>query len=179
MIVPVEKQFNALEAQRKQLLEAVSQLSHEQQNFKPSPEAWSVLQVLNHLIYAETNSVKYLQKKVQGIANIPKSGIQAMFRLFVLNTSLRSPLKFRAPKAALPPQEDVFIFDNLKDKWDANREEMRKILDGLDPSGANKLIFKHPVAGRFNIYQTMSFITEHIEHHKKQIERIKAAAGFP
>lgn len=179
MIVPVEKQFNLIEGQRNELLGQVSRLSHQQQNFKPSPKEWSILQVLNHLVYAETNTVKYMTKKIQGIATAEKSGAYAKFRLLTLNMFLRSPLKFKAPKAALPVQEDVYVFDNVKKQWDDVRLQFKKILDQLGNADADKLIFKHPISGKFNIYQTMSFLQEHIEHHRKQIKRIKSSPLFP
>ncbi len=179
MIVPVEKKFTKIEEQRRKLLEEISKLTHEQQNFKPAPESWSIAQVLNHLIYAETNSVKYMQKKLQGVAAEPKSGIKEVFRSIMLNMFLRLPVKYKAPKAALPVQEEVYIFENLKTQWEGIRAEIKKILDQLDAASTEKLIFKHPIVGKFNIYQTMSFLVEHIEHHKKQIGRIKAERAFP
>ncbi len=179
MIVPVEKHFNQIEAQRNALLNEISRLSHAQQNFKPSRESWSILQVLNHLVYSETNTVKYMNKKMLGIAAAEKSGIYAKVRMFVLNAFLRSPLKFKAPKAALPVQEEVYVFDNMKKQWDDVRFQFGKIIDQLGNADADKLIFKHPISGKFNIYQTMSFLEEHIEHHKKQIGRIKSSPLFP
>lgn len=178
MIVPVEKQFKSIEEQRKILLDEISKLSHTQQNFKPSPESWSILQVVNHLLYAETNIVKYMLKKMQGIATVEKAGVQAKVRSIVLNTFLKSPLKFKAPKAAMPKQDEVYIFENLSKQWSEVRAEFGKILDQLNPADAEKLLFKHPISGKFNIYQTMSFMREHIEHHKKQIQRIKVSKSF-
>jgi len=179
MIVAVEKQFKQVESQREQVLNDVMQLSHDQQNFKPDPESWSILQVLNHLIYSETNMVKYLQKKLLGVESTEKAGIQSSVRSTLLNIFLKLPIKYKAPYAAMPQQEEVYVFDNLKKQWDEVRAEFGKILDQLDTASANKLIFKHPVAGRFNIYQTLSFLQEHIDHHKKQIERIKKSSVFP
>lgn len=179
MIVPVEKQFKSIEEQRKNLLDEIAKLSHTQQNFKPAPEAWSILQVVNHLLYAETNVVKYMLKKIQGIATVEKAGVQAKVRSAVLNTFLKSPLKFKAPKAAMPAQEEVYIFENLRRQWNEVRAEFGKILDQLNPADAEKLLFKHPISGKFNIYQTMSFLQEHIAHHIRQIGRIKSDPGFP
>lgn len=179
MIVPVEKQFNKIEEQRKKLLDEVAKLSHDQQNFKPAPGAWSILQVINHLVYAETNTVKYMQKKLQGISSVEKAGVKARVRSLILSVALQMPVKYKAPKAALPVQEEVYIFDNLKMQWNDVRAEIAKILDQLNPADAEKLIFKHPVSGKFNIYQTISFLREHVDHHKKQVERIKANPVFP
>ena len=36
-----------------------------------------------------------------------------------------------------------------------------------------KLIFKHPYAGRIDLDQTVAFLANHIEHHMYQIQRIK------
>ncbi len=179
MIVPVEKQFKSIEEQRKNLLDEIAKLSHTQQNFKPSSESWSILQVVNHLLYAETNVVKYMLKKMQGIATVEKAGVQAKLRSVMLNTFLKSPLKFKAPKAAMPVQEEVYIYENLRKQWNETRAEFAKILDQLNPADAKKLLFKHPLSGKFNIYQTMSFMQEHIAHHIRQIERIKSDARFP
>lgn len=179
MIVPVEKQFKSIEEQRKNLLNEIAKLSHAQQNFKPAPEAWSILQVVNHLLYSETNIVKYMLKKIQGIATVEKAGVQAKLRSVMLNTFLKSPLKFKAPKAAMPVQEEVYIFENLRKQWNETRAGFAKILDQLNPADAEKLLFKHPISGKFNIYQTMSFMQEHIAHHIRQVQRIKASPNFP
>ncbi|MDZ4844143.1 MAG: DinB family protein [Chitinophagales bacterium] len=179
MIVPVEKQFKSIEEQRKNLLDEIAKLSHAQQNFKPSPDAWSILQVVNHLLFSETNVVKYMLKKMQGIATVEKAGFQAKVRSVVLNSFLKSPFKFKAPKAAMPTQEEVYIFENLRKQWNETRSGFAKILDQLNPADAEKLIFKHPLSGKFNIYQTMSFMQEHVAHHIRQVARIKAHPNFP
>lgn len=179
MIVPVEKQFKSIEEQRRNLLDEIAKLSHTQQNFKPAPDSWSVLQVVNHLIHAETGIVKYMLKKMQGINTVEKAGIQAKLRLILLQGFLKSPLKFKAPKVLNIPQEDVYIYDNVSKQWSEVRSEFGKILDQLNPADAEKMLFKHPISGRFNIYQTMSFMREHIDHHIKQIGRIKAHPNFP
>lgn len=179
MIVPVEKLFNKIEAQRKNLIDEVGKLTHEQQNFSPSPETWSILQVFNHLITAETNSLKYMSKKIQGIATIRKAGVPAMIRSALLKLFLKLPLKYKAPKGVNVDHEEIYFFENQAKQWDDLRSALGKFLDQLDPVAAQKLIFKHPISGRMNIYQTLSFLYEHMEHHKKQIERIKIHPEFP
>ena len=179
MILKVEKQFNVLEAQRKALFEEVGKLSHEQHNFKPTPKSWSMLQVFMHLITAESNSLKYMNKKILGISDIPKSGIAASLRSVALNKGLKAPIKYKAPAAALPEFKEIYFFDTLVQEWAILREDLKKLLDQLDAANADKLIYKHPIGGRLNIYQALSFYHEHIAHHQEQIERVKSHANFP
>ncbi len=179
MILTLEKQFNRLETQRKEIQNKLGKLTHAQLNFKPAEKEWSLLQVINHLIYAETNTVKYLNKKIQGLDSVKKSNLLAKLRLFILKLALRLPVKYKAPKAALPVQEEVYILENLITQWDEIRNQFKKILDGFDSKTSQKLLFKHPIAGRFDISQTLNFIAEHIEHHQPQIERIMKSPEFP
>ena len=179
MILPIDRKFSQLENQRKQLLADIEKLSHEQQNFKVSQDSWSIFQVIAHLITAETNTLKYMKKKILGIDQVPKAGIVASLRAQTLNTFLKLPIKYKAPKAALPEFENVYFFENTKKEWDNLREQFITLLNQFDVKNSNKLIFKHPVAGRLNIHQALNFMEEHIIHHEKQIARIKNHPDFP
>jgi len=179
VIFPVEKLFNKIEEQRKKLLGEVGKLTHQQQNFTPAAGAWSILQVFNHLIKAETGSLTYMSKKIQGIDQVKKAGFQARIRSAGLNLFLRLPVKYKAPAVVIAGQEEIYFFENLTKQWDELSSEFEKFLDQLDTVSANKLIYRHPAVGRMNIYQAMSFFYEHVEHHKKQIERIKGHPKFP
>ena len=103
----------------------------------------------------------------------------AKFRSAGLKLFLRMPVKYKAPAVVSIAQEEIYIFDNVTAEWKELREQFRIFLDSLDPVTAKKLIYRHPFGGRLNIYQALSFFFEHMEHHRKQIERIKQYPGFP
>ena len=179
MLPKIKIEFDKLEYQRDAVINGLHELTHEQLNYKPAPDSWSILQVLNHLIHSERKTVDYIQKKIQDVGNLQKAGARAAFSSFMLDTILRLPLKFKAPQVALPVQNEMYSLDEMQREWVDVRERFAQVLNKLDPISSEKLIFKHPRAGRFNIYQTLSFISGHVEHHRKQIARVKASPGFP
>jgi len=70
-------------------------------------------------------------------------------------------------------------FDDVKLRWDIARKALRKFMDSHEDATLKKLIYKHPFAGRLNGLQMMQFFKLHINHHKKQIERIKKHRNYP
>jgi uncharacterized damage-inducible protein DinB len=179
MILMVQKHFDKLEAQRNRVLAEVGKLKPEQQLFRPTPDAWSMLEVFDHLITAETNGLRYMEKKMLGIESVQKTTFGSRWRSLLLNIALKLPLKFKAPPAAAIKRKDYYDFKETAAQWDALRNEWREFLDHFDKPTSEKLIFKHPVVGKLNISQTIDFIYEHVAHHEKQIARLKSCPDYP
>lgn len=181
MIIKVESAYRKIEKQHKSLIKQLDKLSQEQLEFKPDTDSWSILQVCWHLIVAEQNSLVYMRKKVKGLDNLKKAGFMAKFRLLVLNTLVSTKLKFKAPAiVALDENATANLkYEDVKSKWLEVREDLRYFADKLDHKASEKLIFKHPILGMFNIYQAFSFMSTHVQHHLYQVERIKSSKGFP
>ena len=180
MILVVEKAFERAEQQRNTMLNGLKGFSHEQLNFKPSPKSWCLLEVCEHLMTAERNGLNYMHKKMQGdIDKIEATNFKAKLRSIVLKTALRLPIKFKAPAAARFKAKEEYHYDQVRAEWDEIREGWKDLADGFDKPTAEKLIFKHPLAGRLNLEQTFQFLYDHTDHHLAQIERIKAHPDFP
>lgn len=180
MILIIEKEFERIEKQRNALLDDVAGMTHVQLTYRPEPDAWCILEVFVHLMTAEANGLKYMNKKLLGdIETLEQSGFMTNVRLGILNGFLRLPIKFKAPEAASFEPRDYYDFKEIRAEWDELREAWKEFLDQFDKPSANKLIFKHPIAGKFNVMQTLQFLGEHVEHHVKQVERIKANENFP
>jgi hypothetical protein len=62
--------------------------------------------------------------------------------------------------------------EELLKMWEAERLKLKTFLTSIDEKHVNKLIFKHPIAGMFNIAQGVAFLREHLIHHQPQIVRI-------
>ena len=148
-----------------------SKLSEEHFHKPPTAGAWSAQQVILHLIIASEGILSIMTKKVSEEGKLKKSDASMLLRAAFLTLMLRLPLKFKAPALVANVPNDL-TFQELKDRWDKNKEGYRKLISNFPAHLEDKLIFKHPAVGWFNLEQSISFLGEHILYHKKQIETL-------
>lgn len=173
----LQKLFDELTEKRAQLFSELDKFQPEQLEYKSSPEMWSMLQVVNHLLISEQHIYQYLCKKNQA-KTLDPAGVAAAARSLVLNAFLKSPLRVSAPRQ-LPLPESPRALPEMRKDWDATRRDMETFLMELPSERLQKIIFRHPFAGRFNIAQTLKFMINHIVHHIRQVRRIARSTGFP
>lgn len=171
LIPQLQPYFNILEADRQQILEKISHLSNEQFH-RALPGKWSVSQIVAHLITAERQSLRYMQKKILGISQVGNSGLWEEAKMIVLRWSQRLPLKFKAPRIVVENAPNYHDFDQLKADWDHSREELKQFLEGLSESHFKRKIYRHIRAGRLNVRHALIFFREHFIHHTPQIRRL-------
>ncbi|MCU0418280.1 MAG: DinB family protein [Cyclobacteriaceae bacterium] len=139
---------------------------------KPTPQSWSALEVVAHLVTAERLSIQYIRKKKQGIATLGNTGPWEEFKFFLLKVSQRIGFRYRAPKAVVASTPAFASLEQAREAWAHQRGELKKLLDEFSEQDVRKKIFKHPFAGRLNILQTVTFFGEHVRHHQPQIDRL-------
>jgi len=173
-----EEAFNRLEKQRHKLQSFYKEFSGEQLKFKPDPGSWSMVQVLRHLVTAESQSLKLIKRKIRRADELPNVNIQARARALLLKLALALPVKFRAPKIA-EVQEEAPDFEELLNEWNSIRNDFHELLTETDDENFVKMVYKHPRAGYLSLKQAIEFMEDHIRHHQKQIERIRGDRNFP
>jgi len=174
MIKSLEKSFGELQQLRKGIFDGLQHLTEAQCAFKPDAYTWSINQVLEHLYLSETATVQYMKKKTGGAEQLHPSTLKHKWRAFLLKLFLRSSKKFKLPQNAPIDPSGKLSYAEITEKWNALRVEFAALLNNFDEATANKLIFKHPIAGYFNAGQTIKFTYEHMHHHLRQIEALKA-----
>ena len=170
--------FNKLEKQREEFLNLYRQQDEENLRFRPDHDSWNMLQVMRHLVTAESLTFIYIKRKLTNGENIPKAGAGEKFRYLLLKMALALPIKFKAPKVA-EVKEDYPDFESTMEEWQSIRAELKKLLISTDAEIFSKSIYKHPRAGYLTLNQTIAFIEDHIEHHLKQVYRIMKHPQFP
>jgi len=175
MINTLQNDFNEIEVSRRQLFENLENLTEDQLNFKPSPEEWSILEVMHHLMMAEGGSVLYVQKKLtNGFADIPQIDAEADERFSQLTDYMQGDNRTQAPPMVSP----TFGRSTLaatREGWDKIRQDTATQLERFGEADLNKATYKHLLAGRMTIGQMLGFFRLHFNRHLKQIDRIKAA----
>jgi hypothetical protein len=136
----------------------------------PAPGRWSALQVLHHVVESEAAVLGYVRKKLQAGASLPWAGLGSRPRRLALQAGLASPLRFKAPPvAAFVP--DVVEPAALRARWDEVRTGWRALVEAFPPELEGRLVFRHPVAGRMGLADTLAVLQAHLDHHVPQVAR--------
>jgi len=170
MIEILHKKYLILEENRKKLYHLLESLDSVKLNYRPAEDKWSITQIVFHLVKAEQLSVISINTESRKPGG-RKAGMSAHFRSLLLNSSLMTPLKFKAPLILgnMPKEYDI---NELLTKWLTVRNKLHNALGEIDNESGKKYLFKHPYAGRLNIYQTMEFLVRHFNHHNRQIKKL-------
>jgi len=160
------------DAKVKAILQEFAPLNNDLLNRKPADGGWSAIQTLHHLILVEENSLAYLRKKLSFGPVLEKSGLGSWTRSLLLGLTLRSPLKFKAPKAAgneRLPEHATFI--DTQAQWQKIRTEWQEFFEEMPAEWQDKAVYKHPRAGRLSWMQMLNFISIHFDRHLEQARR--------
>lgn len=178
-IVSIEKEIEKITVQLDELLGRTEGLTHKQLNFKPSHSDWSILQVFQHLIAAETHTNIYLRKKILAGKDLKTAGVSTKIKSALLRSLLYTPFKFKAPAAVDIKMDEEYDYEDQVKEWRHQRNEIISFLNQVDEAMVNKLLFKHGSGIRMNLVQMLKWTFVHADRHSGQIERIINDPQFP
>lgn len=164
------EQFETLEQLREKALSRVARMSSVAINRTPAAGGWSAGQVLFHVIEAERLSLAYLNKRTKEPESIPPSGMVAAVKSRALGLFLKLPVKVAAPARTADVPASIEL-EELEKIWTEVRSGWQSFLREFPPELAGKAVYRHPVAGRLNLEQTLRFLIDHLGRHMGQIER--------
>jgi uncharacterized damage-inducible protein DinB len=161
----IQTLFNQLESQRLALMTELSSYNNTVLNKRPNSEAWSVAQIISHLMSAEASSVAYMRKKLSFTSHIPKAGFKSQLRRLMLSLAFALPFKFKAPKS-LEIMPNFIDFNALENQWSSQRLDLQLFIESLPGE-----IWRHQILGKMNIAQMLDFFQDHVKRHHGQINR--------
>ena len=172
--------FDAIDETRSRLHTRVEGLSPAQEKFRPTPDAWSITEVIEHLSIMEERLSKLFDmmiKKAES-ANVQAGAGGQGFCSFSLDPFIERSLKekYVAPEV-VRPSGHVPLADSLARmrRSRAALHELRPKLEAMDLSG---LTYPHPAFGPLDLYQWLAFVGVHEDRHLRQIESIMASPEF-
>ena len=169
------QRFNREHQYYKNLLQ---NLTDEQLAFRLSENKWSIIQTIYHVYLSESSIIDFiLQFSFERKSE--KLGFTSKFSSFLTNAGLRSSLKFKAPTKYLETFPEPIDKDALMLEWSLKTESFDLFLRNFDDRRIKLFIFKHPLAGKFNLSQTLGFMYYHKVHHRKQIEKLMKQSNYP
>lgn len=167
-----ERDLKALNDGFEKLFTDLKSYSDDVLSARPEPEAWSVFQVMQHLMMAESKSIGYVRKKTSYPEGLKKAALLNRLRKVGLKFFLAMPIKFKAPAIVSEEhfRENVSLA-GLEKEWREIRGELTHLLENMPPEWLDKEIFRHALAGRMTIDGMLAFFADHFARHRKQIDR--------
>jgi DinB superfamily len=175
MLPELSSRLATLDEAREAFLAPIRSASDRQRSFRPSPGAWSMLDVTEHLVLAEEKSLLGMLKgPPAGTAITPLARVRMAMVLLVLRTELR----VKVPVARVLPTGRVALGE-LEARWGDARRGLERFLEPITRAEARAARFRHPIGGWVSVGTGLTFYAAHIQHHARQVRRIHRAAGFP
>jgi len=168
----VKTQLDWLNRELGLLFRDLKKYSDNDLNWKPGEGKWSVLQIMEHLILAESLSQKYLEKKLSFDPELKNANIISSMGSLFISFYMKTPIKAKAPAAVGEVLPEHSTFWELVKQWKQDREDLETYLNSLPPELFKKQVYKHPMGGRMSIGNMMTFHKDHFKRHRKQIYRI-------
>ena len=171
--------FDSIDKTRARLrarLEAVAGAEDGQESLRPSPDAWSVAEIAEHLAIIEERlsrlfPVMVTKAEAGGLQRSADKPFQPVSVEEMIERSARE--KYTAPETARPTGS-VPIADSLA-RLERSRESIRALQPRLEMLDLTDVTYPHPAFGPMSAYQWLIFIGAHEYRHLRQIDSLLAA----
>ncbi len=172
LLTDVERQrlVAHLEMTERWLADEVSGLSSAQLQFRPAPDAWSILQVIDHLVVVGPIYWQDLQKAMKAPPSARAVGSDADILWYGIDRTRR--------EKAIPPEEPKGQLHDVRAGLEAFRKLHAQLAQYVKTTTED--LRSHIVERQgCDAYQWALLISTHEQRHILQIREIKAAPGFP
>lgn len=175
MITELQKRFDIFESKRFLFMEKLNKLTEAQLTFKPHIAHWSMLDIVQHLMLAESAFLLQVTEKTfkpRRLRFNPVIGSIIVWFVFKFGIRVKVPVKSAIPKETMLLAESTLL-------WNEKRMGLRGYLDTLDSDAARQKIFFHPIKGPISSIILIDFLTIHFDHHMKQVKRLQCSPHYP
>lgn len=170
----LQRRLERLEKTRADVVSRIEPFDRAKLNRPRGDGGWSALQVLHHVIAAESGTLRYISKKMLAGTKLPRAGLVSRLRQLALQAALVSPLRFRAPGVTADVPDEVDPAELLA-RWEETRGGWRKLLEEFPEEILDRLVFRHGLVGLMGLRDTLGFLQGHLDHHVRQVERLLSA----
>lgn len=160
---------------REALLREAGALTEAQLTFQPVTGAWSIQQVIEHLLLVEGGIVERVTTRLPRAVRIRARDRLGYAAVWI---ALRYGLRVKAPVQSVMPRQGITLSDG-SERWRLLLGSLAAHLEAVPDEDLGLTVFKHPIGGPMTLDEALLFITRHFDHHLRQIARIRNSAGFP
>jgi len=178
MLSTVRSLVDEVGASRAGIARLVDDLSIDDGNAKPAPEAWSASQVLEHLVWAELGGLNSMMVALDAWRRGDPVWKEANpNRDEDIETIIRNTwrTKEKAPESAEPKWGGPLPY------WVAVHRSCQAVVEDvagrIEQDELDEVVFPHFLSGPLTMRQRLGFLRYHMQHHVPQIEGIRRHLG--
>ncbi len=154
---------------RQSYLNSIGSISEEQAKWKPSPEVWSIVDITEHLYWAEHGGILGMWKTLYAIRSgeMPKTS-ESKHKNLCIDEIIKTTWKEKeqVPPVAAPRMGGTIVF------WRNALESLQGIVEqfgeDLKPEELRLQAHPHPISGPMDFHQRLEFLAFHIKRHEGQ-----------
>jgi hypothetical protein len=157
---------------RAALLASVAAVPGDQLEQRPTPDGWSVAEIIDHLQNVEAGSARLLAKRLQrareqglGPETETSSVLDRLSAYDIAGGAKRQAPEMVRPRAGVTAEQAL---TGLQE----SREALLELLREGDGLALGQVMAVHPVIGDMDVYGWAVFIAQHEERHERQIRAI-------
>ena len=164
--------YEEIEETRARLVGAVEDLTDEQLGFRPSPEKWTVAEIVEHLAIVEGRVARRLGVMLTKLEPEAARAEGSPFETVSVEEFVERSRteKYQAPDEIRP--KGLPLSDSLARLRDS-RTALRSLRERVERTDGTRARFPHPVWGPLDLYQWLAFVGAHEQRHLSQIEALK------
>lgn len=167
--------YDSLDRARARLERTLDGLSADDANSRPSPDRWTIAEIVEHLSLVEGQISRLMSKildKVEAGGGLALGGSAPPAPLVDFAPfAERAEEKFNAPETARP-KGGVGVEDSLA-RLRESSEAIRLLRPRVESLDLSATRLPHPAFGQLNFYQWLAVLGIHEERHRRQIEALK------
>ncbi len=174
METQIQKQLHRLERQRNELAGRLSGWSAERLRRRPSPQVWSALDIVDHLVRVDSGILGAIRGNLVRPTVI---SVRDQIRGLIVNAVMLSPLRVKVPASAtsaLP--QNAESLPELLARWEETSRAFANLAANVTAEQHSSGVFCHPVAGWMSFNGALRFVSAHLRHHTYQLRRLERAA---
>jgi len=178
----LERGRRAIDTALQGIVQSTQGLSEAQWNFKPSPECWSIAQILEHVVVVQDRILGPMWEQLMAAPAPVGYDSEAIEEIIAAGVPDRSA-KFPAPEPMRPTGQWTPAVS--MQRFVANDTAMRKLLEST-PDLRHHAVLAMPVKamskGAYELvdgFGWLLLLAGHSQRHALQIQEVKANQNFP
>lgn len=174
--------MSELEAADRRARAVAGGLGHEQLNWRPRPDAWSIGQCLHHLFLANEVYLPAISGSLRGrrpgvVQRVRPGWFGRWFIRTYIEPSTRGR-RIKAPGKIAPAER---IEPSILETFLRSNRAAREVIRGSSGFDVNRIRFRNPFIPviRFTVGTGFEILSKHQDRHLGQAERVRTSPGFP